>query len=173
MEFRFVKIDTAEVLDKYVDDILHVQKASMNSLLDGSWYIQSTRQDYYDRIEKQNGFIIVAIDNARVAGVIASGVDEELYNEVKKGGVLALDKDYLYACSMCVDSPYVGYGLQRKLISKLIACAEDEGLRGCWYRVHPDNIYAIQNIENAGFKLVGHYTAYNGWARDIYSMKFN
>jgi ribosomal protein S18 acetylase RimI-like enzyme len=134
-------------------------------------YNQQQRR-FYEHIEKQNGVIILALVDYRVAGMAASGYDEEHYMQAKAGGAHMPGGKYLYLCSACVDFPYRGNGLQYKLMMELIAYAKSKGFKGCWCRVHPDNIYSVRNIEKAGLKYVSDYTTENGWPRRIYVKKF-
>jgi ribosomal protein S18 acetylase RimI-like enzyme len=172
VEFDFVKVTTAQQLDMYIDDILKLQHACDVSLPEDSWYIASDKEDFYEHIEKQNGAIILALVDFRVAGMIASGYDEEHYRQAKAGGAHMPGGKYLYLCSACVDFPYRGNGLQYRLMMELIAYAKANHYKGCWCRVHPDNVFSVRNIEKAGLKHISNYTTDIGWPRSIYALKF-
>ena len=57
-------------------------------------------------------------------------------------------------------SEYRGQRLQKTLMEALIEQAENRGLRGLYSTAHPDNVYSIRNILNAGFVFKKRIDAY-------------
>lgn len=171
MEFDFVIIDEETQLNIYIDDILALQHSCDITLPEDSWYIPSDKEEFYDYINNQNGIIIVAVNNYRVAGVISAGLDNNHYNQAKNGGAELPSKKYLYLSLVCVEHMFRGNGLQYKLMDRVISLARSMGYKGCWCRVHPGNIYSVCNIEKAGLKHISDYTTEEGWPRRIYACK--
>ncbi len=171
MNFEYVEITGRLDLNAYIDDILALQDACDKSLPVESWYIPSDIEEFYDYIEKQNGIIILALCEDRLAGVISAGRDDDHYEQAKRGGAELPGNKFLYLSLVCVNPQFRGNGLQHELMLRAMAAAKRKRYKGCWCRVHPDNFYSTRNIEKSGMKHTSNYTTDQGWPRRIYTCK--
>lgn len=169
MKFDYIEITDRSHLNIYIDDILSLQDACNKSLPEDSWYIPSEKEEFYDYIEKQNGIIVIALCDDRLAGVISAGKDDNHYEQAKRGGAKLPSNKYMYLSLVCVNTLFRGNGLQYELMLRVMASAKRKGYRGCWCRVHPENIYSIRNIEKVGMKHTSNYMTDIGWPRRIYT----
>ncbi len=171
MTFEFIEITNESQLNIYIDDILALQDACDKGLPEDSWYIPSDKEEFYDYINNKNGIVIVAVSGYRVAGVISAGRDDNHYKQAKEGGAKLPSNKFLYLSLVCVSSQFRGNGLQYDLMIRAMAIARGKRYKGCWCRVHPDNIYSTRNIEKSGMKYTSDYITSQGWPRRIYTCK--
>lgn len=172
MNFDFVTITNEKHLDEYIDAILALQDSCTKLIEDKSWYIPSDKQEFYDYIMKYKGIVILALIDNCVAAVISAGLDDNHYKQAKEGGAKMPNKKFLYLSLVCVNARFRGHHLQYELMMKTLEFAKKNGYKGCWCRVHPNNIYSVHNIEKAGLNHFSDYTTDEGWPRRIYCKKF-
>ena len=67
-----------------------------------------------------------------------------------------------------VNSKYVGNKFQKQMLELLDKYCKSIGKRYIFTKVHPDNIYSINNFVSDGYKFVETYKTSSGESRSVY-----
>lgn len=82
---------------------------------------------------------------------------------------LKYDEDLVGSCGpIMVNSEYVGNKLQKQMLELLDKYCKSIGKRYIFTKVHPDNIYSINNFVSNGYKFVETYKTSSGESRSVY-----
>ena len=82
---------------------------------------------------------------------------------------LKYDEKLVGSCGpIMVNSKYVGYKFQKQMLELLDKYCKSIGKRYIFTKVHPDNIYSINNFISDGYKFVETYKTSSGELRSVY-----
>ena len=79
------------------------------------------------------------------------------------------DESIVGSCGpIMVNKKYIGHGLQRQMIEELENYCRSINKKYCYTRIHPDNVYCINNFTKANYKFLQTYTSKDGEIRNDY-----
>ena len=82
---------------------------------------------------------------------------------------LKYDEKLVGSCGPIMVNPkYVGNKLQKQMLELLDKYCKSIGKRYIFTKVHPDNIYSINNFVSNGYKFVETYKTSSGESRSVY-----
>ena len=82
---------------------------------------------------------------------------------------LKYDEDLVGSCGPIMVNPeYVGNKFQKQMLELLDKYCKNIGKRYIFTKVHPDNIYSINNFISDGYKFVETYKTSSGESRSVY-----
>lgn len=82
---------------------------------------------------------------------------------------LKYDKKLVGSCGPIMVNPkYVGNKFQKQMLELLDKYCKSIGKRYIFTKVHPDNIYSINNFISDGYKFVETYKTSSGESRSVY-----
>lgn len=82
---------------------------------------------------------------------------------------LKYDEDLVGSCGPIMVNPkYVGNKFQKQMLELLDKYCKSIGKRYIFTKVHPDNIYSINNFISDGYKFVETYKTSSGELRSVY-----
>ena len=82
---------------------------------------------------------------------------------------LKYDEKLVGSCGpIMVNSKYVGNKFQKQMLELLDKYCKSIGKRYIFTKVHPDNIYSINNFVSNGYKFVETYKTSSGEPRSVY-----
>ncbi len=82
---------------------------------------------------------------------------------------LKYDEKLVGSCGpIMVNSKYVGNKFQKQMLELLDKYCKSIGKRYIFTKVHPDNIYSINNFISDGYKFVETYKTSSGESRSVY-----
>ena len=82
---------------------------------------------------------------------------------------LKYDEDLVGSCGPIMVNPeYVGNKFQKQMLELLDKYCKNIGKRYIFTKVHPDNIYSINNFISDGYKFVETYKTSSGELRSVY-----
>lgn len=82
---------------------------------------------------------------------------------------LKYDEDLVGSCGPIMVNPeYVGNKFQKQMLELLDKYCKSIGKRYIFTKVHPDNIYSINNFISDGYKFVETYKTSSGESRSVY-----
>ena len=82
---------------------------------------------------------------------------------------LKYDEKLVGSCGpIMVNSKYVGNKFQKQMLELLDKYCKSIGKRYIFTKVHPDNIYSINNFISDGYKFVETYKTSSGEPRNVY-----
>ena len=82
---------------------------------------------------------------------------------------LKYDKKLVGSCGPIMVNPkYVGNKFQKQMLELLDKYCKSIGKRYIFTKVHPDNIYSINNFISEGYKFVETYKTSSGESRSVY-----
>ena len=90
-------------------------------------------------------------------------------NKTLKKHNLKYDEDLVGSCGPIMVNPkYVGNKFQKQMLELLDKYCKSIGKRYIFTKVHPDNIYSINNFISDGYKFVETYKTSSGESRSWY-----
>ncbi len=90
-------------------------------------------------------------------------------NKTLKKHNLKYDEDLVGSCGPIMVNPkYVGNKFQKQMLELLDKYCKSIGKRYIFTKVHPDNIYSINNFISDGYKFVETYKTSSGELRSVY-----
>lgn len=90
-------------------------------------------------------------------------------NKTLKKHNLKYDEDLVGSCGPIMVNPkYVGNKFQKQMLELLDKYCKSIGKRYIFAKVHPDNIYSINNFISDGYKFVETYKTSSGELRSVY-----
>lgn len=90
-------------------------------------------------------------------------------NKTLKKHNLKYDEDLVGSCGPIMVNPkYVGNKFQKQMLELLDKYCKSIGKRYIFTKVHPDNIYSINNFVSNGYKFVETYKTSSGEPRSVY-----
>lgn len=90
-------------------------------------------------------------------------------NKTLKKHNLKYDEDLVGSCGPIMVNPkYVGNKFQKQMLELLDKYCKSIGKRYIFTKVHPDNIYSINNFISDGYKFVETYKTSSGESRSVY-----
>ena len=90
-------------------------------------------------------------------------------NETLEKHNLKYDEKLVGSCGpIMVNSKYVGNKFQKQMLELLDKYCKSIGKRYIFTKVHPDNIYSINNFVSDGYKFVETYKTSSGEPRSVY-----
>lgn len=90
-------------------------------------------------------------------------------NKTLKKHNLKYDEDLVGSCGPIMVNPeYVGNKFQKQMLELLDKYCKNIGKRYIFTKVHPDNIYSINNFISDGYKFVETYKTSSGESRSVY-----
>lgn len=90
-------------------------------------------------------------------------------NKTLKKHNLKYDEDLVGSCGPIMVNPeYVGNKFQKQMLELLDKYCKNIGKRYIFTKVHPDNIYSINNFISDGYKFVETYKTSSGELRSVY-----
>lgn len=162
-----------------LEEIMEVQEEAKRTVKKQEWFATDDGE-YMSAILREKGFVITAREeeSRELAGffsVYFPGKTENL------GEFAGLSGEELFQVvhmdSAAVREKYRGWGLQRLMLAR----AEEELDSGMkekgetlQYRmctVHPDNLYSLRNMEQAGYELITKARLYGGLERYVLCKK--
>lgn len=82
---------------------------------------------------------------------------------------LKYDEDLVGSCGLIMVNPeYVGNKFQKQMLELLDKYCKNIGKIYIFTKVHPDNIYSINNFISDGYKFVETYKTSSGESRSVY-----
>lgn len=82
---------------------------------------------------------------------------------------LKYDEKLVESCGPIMVNPeYVGNKFQKQMLELLDKYCKSIGKRYIFTKVHPDNIYSINNFVSDGYKFVETYKTSSGEPRSVY-----
>ena len=90
-------------------------------------------------------------------------------NKTLKKHSLNYDEKLVGSCGPIMVNPkYVGNKFQKQMLELLDKYCKSIGKRYIFTKVHPDNIYSINNFVSDGYKFVETYKTSSGEPRNVY-----
>ena len=90
-------------------------------------------------------------------------------NKTLKKHNLKYDEDLVGSCGPIMVNPkYVGNKFQKQMLELLDKYCKSIGKRYIFTKVHPDNIYSINNFVSNGYEFVETYKTSSGEPRNVY-----
>ena len=90
-------------------------------------------------------------------------------NKTLKKHNLKYDEKLVGSCGPIMVNPkYVGNKFQKQMLELLDKYCKSIGKRYIFTKVHPDNIYSINNFVSDGYKFVETYKTSSGESRSVY-----
>lgn len=90
-------------------------------------------------------------------------------NKTLKKHNLKYDEDLVGSCGPIMVNPkYVGNKFQKQMLELLDKYCKSIGKRYIFTKVHPDNIYSINNFISDGYKFVETYKTSSGELKSVY-----
>ncbi len=90
----------------------------------------------------------------------------ELDGEVQAYGIMSIAAGESHVLNLCVNTPWQGRGLGRRMLCKLLDVARDHYANVTMLEVRPSNPHALHLYESIGFSEIGvrrgYYPARNG-----------
>ena len=114
-----------------------------------------------------NFFIFFILTLSLSANISCKGY--ELADNINLLNNLKYDEKLVGSCGPIMVNPkYVGNKFQKQMLELLDKYCKSIGKRYIFTKVHPDNIYSINNFVSDGYKFVETYKTSSGEPRSVY-----
>ena len=114
-----------------------------------------------------NFFIFFILTLSLSANISCKGY--ELADNINLLNNLKYDEKLVGSCGpIMVNSKYVENKFQKQMLELLDKYCKSIGKRYIFTKVHPDNIYSINNFISDGYKFVETYKTSSGESRSVY-----
>lgn len=167
MDFDIMLITDRYELDTYIGDILRLQEYCDKTLKEDSWYIQTTKDEFYSLFDNK-GILLLAMIDGMIEAVSIAGNYHADAEEVKRSKIRLNTHKCIYYDCVFVHPIHRGKRLQQRLMCETLAIAKKYGYKRSWCVVCPDNVYSLKNIEAVGYRKIGEINyPTNGWVRNV------
>ncbi len=147
-----------------IDEYLEFHKYVKSNMKEPSWLGEFSLNDLKNILN--NGKLFNFYDNNTI---VCSMLYIPSNSKTLKKHNLKYDENLVGACGPIMVNPkYVGNKFQKQMLELLDEYCKSIGKRYIFTKVHPDNIYSIDNFVSAGYKFIETYKTSNGELRSIY-----
>lgn len=147
-----------------IDEYLEFHKYVKSNMKEPSWLGEFSLNDLKNILN--NGKLFNFYDNNTI---VCSMLYIPSNSKTLKKHNLKYDENLVGACGPIMVNPkYVGNKFQKQMLELLDEYCKSIGKRYIFTKVHPDNIYSIDNFVSADYKFIETYKTSNGELRNIY-----
>lgn len=160
-----LKCETENInIDKYMGFVEEVRQ----DMQFPEWIVDIDKEEIEKLIENKTKFWLYSLNERLICSMMLLPTTKEMLEE---HGLIFFEEDVANYGQMFVHPNYTGNHLQLQMLKELDKYSMENGFKFGLCRVHPDNVYAIDNIEKDGFVVKKRKTLNIG-LRDIYLKEY-
>lgn len=148
-----------------IDEYLEFYKYVKSNMKEPSWLGEFSLNELKNILNNEGKLFNFYDNNIIVCSMLyipSNNKTLEKYN-------LKYDEKLVGSCGPIMVNPkYVGNKLQKQMLELLDKYCKSIGKRYIFTKVHPDNIYSINNFVSDGYKFVETYKTSSGEPRSVY-----
>lgn len=148
-----------------IDEYLEFYKYVKSNMKEPSWLGEFSLNELKNILNNEGKLFNFYDNNIIVCSMLyipSNNKTLEKYN-------LKYDEKLVVSCGPIMVNPkYVGNKLQKQMLELLDKYCKSIGKRYIFTKVHPDNIYSINNFVGDGYKFVETYKTSSGEPRSVY-----
>lgn len=148
-----------------IDEYLEFYKYVKSNMKEPSWLGEFSLNELKNILNNEGKLFNFYDNNIIVCSMLyipSNNKTLEKYN-------LKYDEKLVGSCGPIMVNPkYVGNKLQKQMLELLDKYCKSIGKRYIFTKVHPDNIYSINNFVSNGYKFVETYKTSSGESRSVY-----
>ena len=148
-----------------IDEYLEFYKYVKSNMKEPSWLGEFSLNELKNILNNEGKLFNFYDNNIIVCSMLyipSNNKTLEKYN-------LKYDEKLVGSCGpIMVNSKYVGNKFQKQMLELLDKYCKSIGKRYIFTKVHPDNIYSINNFVSNGYKFVETYKTSSGEPRSVY-----
>lgn len=148
-----------------IDEYLEFYKYVKSNMKEPSWLGEFSLNELKNILNNEGKLFNFYDNNIIVCSMLyipSNNKTLEKYN-------LKYDEKLVGSCGPIMVNPkYVGNKLQKQMLELLDKYCKSIGKRYIFTKVHPDNIYSINNFVSNGYKFVETYKTSSGEPRSVY-----
>ena len=148
-----------------IDEYLEFYKYVKSNMKEPSWLGEFSLNELKNILNNE-GKLFNFYDNNTI---VCSMLYIPSNNKTLKKHNLKYDEKLVGSCGPIMVNPkYVGNKFQKQMLELLDKYCKSIGKRYIFTKVHPDNIYSINNFVSDGYKFVETYKTSSGEPRSVY-----
>ncbi len=148
-----------------IDEYLEFYKYVKSNMKEPSWLGEFSLNDLKNILNNEGKLFNFYDNNIIVCSMLYIPSN----NKTLKKHNLNYDEKLVGSCGPIMVNPkYVGNKFQKQMLELLDKYCKSIGKRYIFTKVHPDNIYSINNFVSDGYKFVETYKTSSGEPRSVY-----
>ena len=148
-----------------IDEYLEFYKYVKSNMKEPSWLGEFSLNELINILNNE-GKLFNFYDNNTI---VCSMLYIPSNNKTLEKHNLKYDEDLVGSCGPIMVNPeYVGNKFQKQMLELLDMYCKNIDKRYIFTKVHPDNIYSINNFVSDGYKFVETYKTSSGESRSVY-----
>ena len=148
-----------------IDEYLEFYKYVKSNMKEPSWLGEFSLNDLKNILNNEGKLFNFYDNNIIVCSMLYIPSN----NKTLEKHNLKYDEDLVGSCGPIMVNPeYVGNKFQKQMLELLDKYCKNIGKRYIFTKVHPDNIYSINNFISDGYKFVETYKTSSGELRSVY-----
>ena len=149
-----------------IDEYLEFYKYVKSNMKEPSWLGEFSLNELKNVLNNE-GKLFNFYDNNNI--IVCSMLYIPSNNKTLEKHNLKYDEKLVGSCGPIMVNPkYVGNKFQKQMLELLDKYCKSIGKRYIFTKVHPDNIYSINNFVSNGYKFVETYKTSSGESRSVY-----
>ena len=151
--------------DNNIDKYLEFYKYVKSNMKEPSWLGEFSLNELKNILNNEGKLFNFFDNNIIVCSMLYIPSNDKT---LKKHN-LKYDEKFVGSCGPIMVNPkYVGNKFQKQMLELLDKYCKSIGKRYIFTKVHPDNIYSINNFVSDGYKFVETYKTSSGEPRSVY-----
>lgn len=156
-----------------ITEIMSVMEIGHSTTKSSDWYVTDDRA-FVERHIQEEGYTLKYVRENKIAGFLI--VRHPMLAEDNLGRYLEEYSENIllkvaHMESAAVLPDFRGWKIQRKLLARAEEIERERGTQYLMATVHPDNVYSVRNLEQAGFECILETEKYSGLRRKVMSKK--